>query len=107
MAAIELEVPFGDNELRFAIPAEQLLEIVLPAEGEEHHGDEIALPPEPPSEPVLPPEPPVLGLVTPEPPVPGSAVGSGSEPVPEQPSRAQILAVMNSVSAKRTSPAPA
>ncbi len=43
MATIELELPFGDNELSVAIPAEQLLEIVLPAEGEEHHGDEIAL----------------------------------------------------------------
>ena len=43
MTAIELEVPFGDNELRFTIPAEQLLKVVLPTEGEEHHGDESAM----------------------------------------------------------------
>lgn len=43
MAATALELPFGDEFLRLAVPAEQLLGVVLPEEGADDHGDERVL----------------------------------------------------------------
>ena len=39
----EVELPFGDDHLRFAVPADHLLGVVLPEEGSDDHGDEQVL----------------------------------------------------------------
>ena len=39
----QVELPFGDDHLRCSVPDDQLLGVVLPAEGGEDHGDECFL----------------------------------------------------------------
>ena len=39
----QVELPFGDDHLRCSVPDDQLLGVVLPAEGGDDHGDECFL----------------------------------------------------------------
>ena len=43
MADTEIKLPFGDGQLRFAVPEERLLGVILPDEGGDDHGDERVL----------------------------------------------------------------
>ena len=43
MAETEIELPFGDGQLRLGVPSKQLLGIILPDEGGDDHGDERVL----------------------------------------------------------------
>ena len=43
MADTEIKLPFGDGQLRFAVPEERLLGVILPDEGGDDHGDECVL----------------------------------------------------------------